>query len=165
MKKILIIAFCLFNFNAVAAGVVAEEAYIRLLPPTQKVTGAFMVLKNHSAENRAVVSAQSDVSASMELHTHVHDNGVMRMRQVEKIDVPAQGEAVLKPGGLHMMLIGLKQPLTLGQIVDIKLSFDDGSSDVIQAEVKKILSGMSGMKKKMQHQKTMDHGKMKEMTQ
>ena len=85
----------------------------------------------------------------------------MKMRQVDQIDVPAGGETVLEPGGFHVMLIGLKQPLKPGQMVDIKFYIDDGSSTQVQAEVKTIMSGMK-MKGGMDHKK-MDHSKMKAM--
>jgi len=59
----------------------------------------------------------------------------MRMRPVPAIDVKAKGEAVLKPGGLHVMLIDLKAPMKEGDSVPITLTFDDGSSKQIDAKV------------------------------
>lgn len=146
--------------------VAVKDAYVRHMPPTQTVTGAFMMLVNPTDSDRAAVSAESSVAGSVELHTHIHDSGVMRMRQVEKIDVPARGMTELKPGGFHIMLIDLKAPLESGQMVDIKLNFDDGSSVEIDAEVKSVMGGMKmdGMKMdgSMDHEK-MDHSKMKTM--
>ncbi len=161
MKALLAAFLLLSSSNLWAASVTVEDAYVRSMPPTQTVTGAFMVFKNTTGSDRAVVSAESDVSDKVELHTHLHEDGVMKMRQVEKIDVPAGGETVLKPGGLHVMLIGLKQPLNLGQMVDIKFNIDDGTSMQIQAEVKTVMGGMK-MKGDMNHEK-MDHSKMKNM--
>lgn len=139
-----------------------KDAYVRHMPPTQSVTGAFMVLVNNSDANRAAVSGLSSVAGSVELHTHIHDGEVMRMRQVEKIDIPANGMTELKPGGFHLMLIDLKQPLDLGQMVDITLNFDDGSSTEFQAEVKSVMGGMK-MDSGMDHNQ-MDHSKMKMKT-
>jgi copper(I)-binding protein len=156
--KIIITAFLiLLSSNLWAASVSIEGAYVRHMPPTQSVTGAFMTFKNTTDTDRAVVSAESDVAERVELHTHLHENGVMKMRQVEKIEVPAGGETVLAPGGFHVMLIGLKQSLELGQMVDIKFNFDDGSSEQIQAEVKSIMDGMK------MNGGDMDHKKMKSM--
>lgn len=139
----------------------AKDAYVRHMPPTQSVTGAFMMLVNPTNSDRAAVSAESSVAGTVELHTHIHDGGVMRMRQVEKIEVPAGGMTELKPGGFHVMLIDLKEPLELGQMVDIKLNFDDGSSAEIQAEVKSVMGGMK-MGGGMEHKKMdgMDHKQM-----
>ena len=161
MKALLTASLLLLSSNLWAASVAVEDAYVRSMPPTQTVTGAFMVFKNTTDSDRAVVSAESDVSDKAELHTHLHEDGVMKMRQVDKIDVPAGGETVLEPGGFHVMLIGLKQPLKLGQMVDIKFNIDDGSSMQIQAEVKTVMGGMK-MNDDMDHKK-MDHSKMKDM--
>ncbi len=145
MKALLTASLLLLSSNVWAASIAVEDAYVRLMPPTQTVTGAFMVLKNASDDDRAVVSAESDVADKVELHTHQHENGVMKMRQVDQIEVPAGGETVLKPGGFHIMLIGLKQPLTLGQMVEIQMNMDDGSSTQVHAEVKSVMGGMGNM--------------------
>ena len=93
------------------------------------------------------------------------NQGVMKMRQVEKIEVPAGSETVLEPGGYHVMLIGLKQSLELGQKVAITVNFDDGSSVPVEAEVKTVMGGMKMDKKPMEHGgKAMEHGG-KAMTQ
>jgi copper(I)-binding protein len=162
MKILLTASWLLLSTNLWAAAITIEDAYVRHMPPTQTVTGAFMVFKNASNSDRAVVSAQSNVADKIELHTHIHEGGVMRMRQVEKIDIPAGGEVILKPGGFHVMLIGLKQTLGLGQMVEIQFNFDDGSSEQIQAEVKSVMNGMKMQGGAMDHKK-MDHSKMKTM--
>jgi len=70
-----------------------------------------------------------------ELHTHLHEGGVMKMRPVASIDVKAKGEALLQPGGLHVMLIDLKAPMKEGDIVPITLTLDDGSTKQVEAKV------------------------------
>ena len=161
MKALIAASLLMLSSNLWAASIAVEGAYVRHMPPTQSVTGAFMVFKNTTDSDRAVISAQSDVADKVELHTHLHEGGVMKMREVDKIDIPAGAETVLEPGGLHIMLIGLKQPLDLGQVVDIELMLDDGSSVQVQAEVKTVMGGMN-MKGDMGQQK-MDHSKMKNM--
>jgi copper(I)-binding protein len=152
--KIIITAFLiLLSSNLWAASVSIEGAYVRHMPPTQTVSGAFMTFKNSTDKDRAVVSVESDIAERVELHAHLHENGVMKMRQVEKIEIPAGGETALAPGGFHVMLIGLKQPLELGQMVAIKFNFDDGSSEQIQAEVKSIMDGMKLNDGDMNHKK------------
>lgn len=161
MKKFILATLVILSSSAWAGTVEVKDAYVRHMPPTQSVTGAFMVLVNTSDADRAAVSAESSVAGTVELHTHIQDGGVMRMRQVEKIDVPAGGMMELKPGGFHLMIIDLKESLEIGQMVDIKLNFDDGSSTEIQAEVKSVMGGMK-MGDGMKHEK-MDHSKMKTM--
>ena len=171
MKRLILATFVMLAsgmWGSVWAGSVEiKDAYVRHMPPTQSVTGAFMMLVNTSDADRAAVSAQSSVAGTVELHTHIHDGGVMRMRQVDKIEVPAGGMTELKPGGFHVMLIDLKGPLELGQMVDIKFNFDDGSSAEIEAEVKSVMGGMKmggAMGRKEMDHKKMDHSKMKMKT-
>jgi copper(I)-binding protein len=121
------------------------DPYARAMPPGQPNSGAFMTFKNSDGSDHAVVEASSPVSKVVELHTHVHDNGMMMMRRVDKIDVPANGETVLKPGGLHVMFIGLKQDLMVGQSVPVTLTFEDGSKKEIDAPVRKIMMEMKPM--------------------
>jgi copper(I)-binding protein len=104
-----------------------------------------MSLENQTGENQALVGAESAVSEVVELHTHVEEGGMMRMRRVDKIEVPAGETVTLKPGGLHVMLIGLKQPLEPGDAVDLTLIFEDGSRMPVQAPVRPIEVQMQHM--------------------
>jgi hypothetical protein len=70
-----------------------------------------------------LVSASSAASARVELHVHVNDNGVMKMRQVAGYDVPAKGSFELKPGGAHLMFLDLTRPFKEGEKVAVKLKF------------------------------------------
>jgi hypothetical protein len=136
-------------FAGAAEQIEVHEPYIRLAPPNAMATGAFMVIRNTGTKDVKMVKADNPASKITELHTHINDNGVMRMRQVPAIDVPAKGEAVLQPGGLHVMLIDMKAALTEGQSVPITLTFDDGSSKQIDVKVKKMMP--AGMQMKHGH--------------
>ena len=142
VSKTLAISLFFMFVNAWGSPVTASDAYVRLLPPTQKNTGAFMILNNTGTTDISVINAQSEVAKKVELHTHIHDGDVMRMRQVEKIDIPAGDKIEFKPGGYHIMLLGLKKPLVLGQLVNIKLQFNNGTTELISAPVKSVLAGM-----------------------
>lgn len=122
-------------FAAAADSVSVQEPYVRMAPPNAPATGAFMVIKNNGDKDLKVLKAANPVSRVTELHNHINDGGVMRMRPVTAIEIKAKGEAVLKPGGLHVMMIDLKAPLKEGEIVPITLGFDDGSSKVVEAKV------------------------------
>jgi len=124
--------------------ITVEKPYARAVPPTARNSGAFMRLRNDSDQPVKVVAAKSDVSRVTELHTHVHDKGVMRMRRVEFIEVPPHGSVELKPGGYHVMLIGLEKPLKPGDPVHIELTFGDGSRERIALEA--VQTGMMPMK-------------------
>lgn len=139
MKQISLIFAGLTLSTAVFAGaadqIVVQDPYVRLAPPNAPATGAFMVIRNTGANDVKVLKAANPASKVTELHTHTNENGVMKMRPVPAIDVPAKGQAVLQPGGLHVMLIDMKAPLKEGDIVPITLGFDDGSSKQVDAKV------------------------------
>jgi periplasmic copper chaperone A len=113
-----------------------HSPFVRMMPPGQPNTAAFMTLENTGNTNLAVVAAESQVSKVVELHTHTMVEGVMQMREIEKIEIPAGQRTELKPGGLHIMLIGLHKPLSEEQVVEITLVYDDGSRQTIEAPVR-----------------------------
>ena len=139
MKHLSMLAASLIFSAGVLAGaadnVSVQDAYVRLAPPNAPATGAFMVIRNNGDKDVKVLKADNPVSRVTELHTHLNEGGVMKMRPVPGIDIKAKGEAVLKPGGLHVMMIDLKAPMKEGDIVPITLSFDDGSTKQVDARV------------------------------
>jgi|APFre7841882724_1041349.scaffolds.fasta_scaffold105870_1 copper(I)-binding protein len=133
--------FALVSLTAQAQGpavVEIADPYARAVPPGQPNSAVFMTLTNRSTETRALVAATSPAAEVSELHTHVHEDGMMRMRRVERIEVPAGASVNLQPGGLHLMLIGLKGDLEPGDQVDLTLSFDDGTQAQVLAPVRKV---------------------------
>ncbi len=114
-----------------------SEPYVRLMPPGAKATGGFMLIRNDGNDDRRLVRAESPAATIVELHTHLNENGVMKMRAVPHIEVKAHGQTELKPGSFHVMLIDLTAPLNEGDKVPIGLTFDDGSTIAIEAPVKK----------------------------
>lgn len=120
-----------------ADSVTVAAAQVRLMPPGAKATAAFMTLKNAGDKDIRLVKAESPIAKTAELHTHINDGGVMRMRQVADIAIKARGEAALQPGGYHIMLIDPAAGVKEGDKVAITLGFADGSSKKIEATVKK----------------------------
>jgi periplasmic copper chaperone A len=108
--------------NGYAQSVEVKDAWVRGTVPAQKATGAFMEINGIQAAR--LVSADSPVAAAVELHTMSMQNGVMKMTQVEGIDVPAGKTVKLAPGGYHVMFMGLKQQMKPGERVPLKLTFE-----------------------------------------
>lgn len=102
------------------------------------VTGGYMTIANSGAEPDFLVAAStaSDLVETVELHTMIDEGGVMKMRPVEKIEVPAGGEAVLKPGGFHVMFIGVQQDLKEGDVVKVDLTFEKAGTVTVDAVVR-----------------------------
>lgn len=84
---------------------------------------AYMIISNSGGEADELLAAASPVAATVELHTHIMEGEVMKMRPVKSIDVNVGEPAALKPGGLHIMLIGLKAPLKEGEKFPMTLTF------------------------------------------
>lgn len=140
-----ILSLTLISVTSYAAGsVTVVNPYVRAVAAGHPNSAAFMMLKNTSTQDLALVEARSSVSKVVELHTHKKEGGMMRMRQVEKIDIMAKSETVLKPGGLHVMLIGLKHQLKAGNQIDLELEFDNGEIIKLAAPIKMV----AGMKMK-----------------
>lgn len=127
-----------------AGGLQITAPYVRAVPPGQPNSAAFMELTNRSDADRALVAAASDAAAVVELHTHRMEDGMMVMRQVAQIDLPAGVPVVLAPGGLHVMLIGLKQQLQPGDAVELTLVLDDGEQVSVTAPVQAVQPPMHG---------------------
>lgn len=116
------------------AQVTVSDAWVRGTVPGQKATGAFMSLK--SASDTALVSAASPAAGIVEIHEMAMDGGVMKMRAVEKLPLPSGKPVELKPGGYHVMLMDLKQPLKEGDTVPVTLTFVDKDGKKTTQEVK-----------------------------
>lgn len=102
-----------------------NNAYAYATIPVQKNGGIFLTIKN-DGEAFKITAAKADVAERVELHTHIHENGVMKMREVEAFDVPAGGDLTLEPHGHHVMLFGLKSPLVEGEVFSLTLVSDKG---------------------------------------
>ncbi|MFQ3787920.1 copper chaperone PCu(A)C [Halomonas sp. A29] len=132
-------ALSLLPLVALADPLIVEEAQVRAVPPGSQASAAFMTLHNPGEQDVVLVAAESPAAEVAELHNHENVDGVMQMRQVPQIVVPAGGRAELAPGGLHLMLIGLTAPLVEGEPVEIELSFESGESQRFEAPVKRIV--------------------------
>jgi hypothetical protein len=130
--------YALPSWAAQADDIEVTQPYAREVPPGAPASASFMMLNNLSDETVHLVGAESEAAQTVELHTHTHDNGVMRMRQIDRITVPANGHTELKPGGLHIMLIGPKQPLKAGQQIQLRLIFEDGSQKALTLPVQSL---------------------------
>ena len=122
--SILIFFWLCFSCFPLLAQVAIERPWARATAPGAKVAGGYMVLRNSGAAADRLVSASSPASAKVELHLHINDNGVMKMREVPGYDVPAKGAFELKPGGAHLMFTDIKRPFKEGEKVPVKLKFE-----------------------------------------
>lgn len=123
----------------VADDIKVEQAYVRAVPPNQPISAAFMVIENTDMNDHQLRAASSPAAQVVELHTHTQENGMMKMRQVPEINLPAGAQAILKPGGLHIMLINLTAPLSTDHKVPLTLQFEDGSQKQLELPVQPVM--------------------------
>lgn len=109
--------------------------FLRASPKMARAGAGFMTIRSLGEADR-LLGFRSKACERPELHTHLNDGGIMRMRQVEAIDIPAGGEAVLKPGGLHLMFIKLKEQLVEGEMIETTLVFEKAGDVAITLPVK-----------------------------
>ncbi|MBC7951223.1 MAG: copper chaperone PCu(A)C [Rhodospirillaceae bacterium] len=121
-----------------------KAAWARATPPKAPAGGAFFSVTNTGASADSLLSARSDMAKTVELHTHLQQGDVMRMMAVDKIDLAPGQTVALAPGGLHVMLIGLKQPLTEGASFPLELTFAQAGKVTVNVDVKAIGAMNSG---------------------
>ena len=119
-----------------AADIEISDIYAKATPPGAKNTALFFNVKNNTDKPVKLIGASSPAAATGEIHTHKDVDGMKKMVQIENIEVPAMGEANLKPGGLHVMLMNIKAPIKEGDKLDATLEFDNGQ----KLEVKDIVA-------------------------
>ena len=107
------------------AQVSAEQPWTRATPPGATVGAGFMVLKNAGPADR-VLGASSPLAGRVEMHVTVREGDVMKMRQVQALELAAGGRLELKPGGAHLMLMNLKGPIRKGDKVPLTLKLEKG---------------------------------------
>ena len=96
---------------------------------------AYITIKNSSGSRDRLLSEKSLVAKSAALHNHVMDSGVMKMRPAGSIEIPAYGTVIMKPGGLHVMLMGLKSPLVKCGSLPLTLTFEKAGAMTIQIKI------------------------------
>lgn len=117
--------------------------YARATVPGQTAGGGFLSIDNQGADDR-LVSARAAVSQAVELHTMTMDGNVMKMRAVDAIPVPSGKKVELKPGGLHIMFIGLKAPLGEGDTFPMTLRFEKAGEVTVTVKVEAVGGAKSG---------------------
>ena len=138
--RLILIATTLLAASAVHAQTTVSEPWVRSTVAGQRATGAFLQIT--SAAGGKLVSASSPVAGVVEIHEMTMDGNVMKMRALSKgLDLPAGKAVALKPGGLHVMLMDLKQPLKAGDTVPLSLVVEGAANKRETIEVKATVRG------------------------
>ena len=100
-----------------------ENAWARATAPGAKVGAGYMTIRNASGEADRMVSSSSPRAQRLEMHVHVKQDEVMRMREVKGFDIPPRGSFELKPGGAHLMFVSIGAPFKEGEKIPVTLRF------------------------------------------
>ncbi|MGV3479820.1 MAG: copper chaperone PCu(A)C [Sphingobium sp.] len=121
------------------ADIAIEHPWSRQTAPGQSNGAGFMNVVNHGKAADRLLGGTSPAAAKVEVHSMTMEGGVMRMRPVKGgLLIPAGGGVALKPGGYHIMLIGLKKPLPPGAQVPVTLRFENAGGITVQLKVRPI---------------------------
>lgn len=122
--------------GASASSVMVMNAFARAsATPTAQTGAAYVSLMNHADDGDRLVSVSTPVAAMAHLHKSEIVDGVMKMEPVEGLELPGHGMLEMKPGGFHIMMMGLKQPLKKGEEIEITLHFEKAGDVTVQVPV------------------------------
>ncbi|MDB6002010.1 MAG: hypothetical protein JWP52_3709 [Rhizobacter sp.] len=117
-----------------AGALTIDHPYARSTSAGKRIGGGYLKLDNQGGADR-LLSVTAPVSAKVELHTMSMDGNVMRMREVDGIDLPAGKSVELKPGGMHIMFVDLKAPLKAGDSFPLTLKFQKAGETTVTVKV------------------------------
>ena len=123
MRSLAAVAAFALGIGTAGAAVTATDAWVRGTVPAQRTTGAFVVLE--SSEEAKLVAVSTPAAKSAEIHASEMKDGIMHMHALDALARPAGRRVELKPGGYHIMLVGLTRPLAAGDKVPLTLTIED----------------------------------------
>ena len=141
MKKIILLlaatcAATTFAQEIKIGAITIDHPWARATPGAVKNSAAFMSFDNKGAADK-LISVTGGVAKEIQMHSMITEAGVMKMREIQAFDIPANGKAELKPGGFHLMLIGIPDGLKEGTKFPLKLKFEKAGEIVVQVTAEK----------------------------
>lgn len=146
MKIFALLVGLLLALPAWAGDGMMVEGWARASAGKARNGAAYLSIRNYTGMADRLLSSQTGVAKRAELHTTVMAGEVMQMRPVGAIDVPADGMVMMKPGGLHVMLMGLTDPLMKGETFPLTITFEKAGAVTVQVKIMSV--GAKGMKMK-----------------
>ncbi len=112
-----------------------ENAWTRATPPGAETAAGYLTIRNKSSSPDHLIRAASPLAARVEMHVHLHDGDLMRMRQVQGYDIPARGSLELTPGVAHLMFVDIKRPFKQGEQIPVTLRFERAGEMKVELRV------------------------------
>ena len=151
LKVLMLAAIGALSMQAAwAANISVSDAWARATMPGQKVSGAYMQIQ--SDVDARLISASSPAVPRVEVHEMKMDGDVMRMREVQAIDLPKGKTVSLEPGGYHIMLMNLSKPIAAGEVIPLTLVVESGGKrQTVEVRAEARAPGSSPMPNPMHH--------------
>lgn len=135
-KAVLFLTLTLGYSSAYAVVVSTKNAWARPTREGAKMTGVFLDITNPGKSDDSLVSATCECAEVTEIHESMHNHGMVKMQRIAALDIKAGETVTLKPGSFHIMLMGLKKPLKVGETVKLQLTFKQAGVVTVDAKVK-----------------------------
>jgi periplasmic copper chaperone A len=152
MRALTVVAFLLAGVcvavaeQSGAGGVTVANVWARATPGGAKNSVVYMTINAKSGAADRLVAARSDAAQGVELHTSIHGGGVTKMRRLDALEIPGGESVELRPGGHHLMVLDLMQPLKAGDRLKLTLVFEKAGEIAVEAHVRAIRSSnLSGV--------------------
>ena len=146
---------------ATAGDITVSKAWSRASIGVKRPGGSFLTIVSEGAADK-LIAAETPVAGKAKFHTHLMEDGMMKMREVKAIDIPAGGMTMLKPGGFHVMMFNLKNLLKEGDMFPLTLTFEKVGKATVMVHVGKA-GGMKSMDHSAEHMKSDEHMKNMKM--
>ncbi|CAE6937795.1 Copper metallochaperone, bacterial analog of Cox17 protein [Pseudomonas marincola] len=114
-----------------------EHPWSREMPPVAPAAAAYFVVENHGKEADALISVSSPQAGLAQMHENLMEDGVMKMQEVKRVDIPAGGEVRFEPKGYHVMLMQLKGQMKDGERFPLTLNFEKSGAVTVEVAVQK----------------------------
>jgi copper(I)-binding protein len=124
--------------TSAASTIVVDQPFSRATPKGAMTGAAYMTLINNGTSADRLVGATTPVAGKVQFHKETEDNGVSRMREVHSVDLEAGAKIVFKPGDMHMMIVGLREPLVQGQTFPLALQFEKAGNIEVTIPIESI---------------------------
>ncbi|MDH3240659.1 MAG: copper chaperone PCu(A)C [Alphaproteobacteria bacterium] len=123
------------DHGAKGQGIAVEVPWARATPGRSANGAAYFTVTNRGPSGDRLIGASSSAAGRVELHTHIHDKGVMRMRKLDGVVLAPGVSVTFRPGGHHVMLVGLKAPLRKGGTFPLTLRFEKSAPVTVTVKV------------------------------
>ena len=135
-----------------AKSIVIDHPWARATPTGAKTGAAYVTLINNGSSGDRLLAAKTPVADAVQFHSVSEENGVSRMRELRAVEVPPGGKVTFSPGGMHIMLVGLKQPLKEGQTFPLSLTFEKAGKVDVTVSIAKVGAMQHGDMGPMMHE-------------